>query len=48
MVCLEEIIKEAYPSEHDLFYTKAAIDMLAKTEEPSKVEFIINRGIEKC
>lgn len=41
-------MKEAYPSEHDLFYAKAAIDMLARTDELGKVEFIINRGTEKC
>lgn len=48
VVCLEQIMKESYPSEWDLFYAKAAIDMLQRTEQLAKVEYIVTRGIQKC
>lgn len=31
--CLEQIMKEAYPSEYDMFYAKAALDMMVRVTD---------------
>lgn len=41
-------MKEAYPSEHDLFYAKAALDMLVRSKEIGKSEVFLKAGIERC
>jgi len=46
--CLEQIMLEGYPSEYDLFYARAAVDMLSRQSEVARTEYIIQKGKDKC
>ena len=41
-------MREGYAGEYDLFYARAAVDMLMRHTDISKTEFIINKGKAKC
>lgn len=43
-LCMNEVAKEAYESELDMFYARACVDMLIRDAEIKKTRYILKHG----
>ena len=46
--CLKEVGKEVYPTEMDLLYARACIDMILRSPETQKTRYILDEGKKVC
>ena len=46
--CLEQIMAEGYPSEYDMFYAKATLDLILRVTDLKQAEHILAKGVAKC
>lgn len=48
LTCLLKVAEEGYESELDLFFTRACVDMLVRTADLKKTQFLLEHAKKAC